>query len=182
MDLAAKIIADASRAAEDRLMKDRAARDESMSCNGVMSHSKRRNPLIETAHLPTPREVIRQVIRDEEYVDATSKARRKQPGIFSRLHSRWDRWWYGAKKHHTHRIITRCELRLYDEIPNSMEDLWEEDEKGNPIPEDQLPFKKVTVEKDTAAKLIKVLFLGALVLELDDGTYLIAGWEHVAKL
>lgn len=181
MDLAGKIIADSNRAAEERLKSDRAARKANLSCDGVMGRRKRARIVEE---VPTPRQVISQVLRDEEYVEEAAAEKRgtRRPSLLKRIGTAVRRWWFRAPVHHTHRIITRNEVRFYEEIPRRIEDLYEEDEKGNKIPEGQLPFRKVIVEHGTTVRLITVLFAGALVLELDEGGYIVAGWEHVSRI
>jgi hypothetical protein len=181
MDLAGRIIAQEQRAAEDRLIADRRARDRNLRSlhNETALRSRSARRLTESVvTVRPPRDVIKQVITDEEYIE--SRIPKRKPSRWSRLISWIRRRWFHSPDGHTHRIIARAELKQYENVPNSIDDLMEVDEKGNKI---KFPkWKVITVERGTTGKLIKVLFAGALVLEMADGTYLIAGWEHVAKL
>jgi len=181
MDLARKIIAQEQHSAHDRLIADSRARERSMralTSGGRLGSPAGRRLTENLAVVRTPKDIIRQVIRDEEYVEAGIEKRK--PRLRSRVWSWIKRHWYRPPENHTHRIIARAELKQYDKMPNSIDDLMEFDEDNKPI---KFPkWKKITVERGLTGKLCKVLFVGALVLELADGSYVIAGWEHVSKL
>lgn len=181
MDLAQRIIAQEQRAAEDRLIADRRARDRnlrSLSSGSRLGSSARRRLTEELVQVRPPRDVIKQVLTDEEYIE--SRIQKRKPSRWSRFISWIRHRWFHSPDNHTHRIIARAELKQYEQVPNSIDDLMEVDEKGKPV---KFPkWKKITVDRGTTGKLIKVLFAGALVLEMADSTYVIAGWEHVAKL
>lgn len=180
MDLTAKIIAQEQRAAEDRLKADREARKESLQHLKTVGGPMRRPPqrrLTEAVYVPTADDTIRQVMRDESEL---GEVKPRKPGWLRRLFS-WARHKvYHAPADHTHRIIARCELKQYHRMPRNIDDLYEEDEKGKPIKNP--PFTKVTIERGVTGRLCKVLFAGVLVLETDEDTYIVAGWEHVEKL
>jgi len=181
MDLAGKIIVKEQRAAEDRLISDRRARDRNLralSSGGALRSPARRRLTEGLALTRSPVDVIRQVLKDEEYVE--DRIAKKKPKLLTRIRSWLKRKWYRPLEGQTHRIVARAELKTYETMPRDFEDLQEFDDDGKPI---KFPkWKKITVERGTKGKLCKVLFAGALVLELADGTYVIAGWEHVSKL
>jgi hypothetical protein len=103
--------------------------------------------------------------------------------------SRWRRfrtwlrkWWYAARKTDTHRFDRASTVKVFDHIPTQVSELFEEDEWGKPIDKAELRFTKVEVEAGTTCRLIRIFFMGLLLVELGKERYAVVGLDDLAKL
>lgn len=180
MDIAQKIIAREQRAAEDRLVRDRAERLANLAeINGPRVHTRRQ--VVESiSYERTPEQAIRTVTNRELDVDPDIVPERKLT-----IRQRIKQWWSGIPADHTHKFVADKDgndpvLKIYPWRPNDLEELYDTDAKGEPL--EDPPFVRETIPAGTTGKLVTVLFASILVVQLGADRYAIALWEHVRKL
>ena len=101
-------------------------------------------------------------------------------GLIKRIKSAVYRWWHRIGKDDTHRFKNMAYIKVFNEVPKRIDDLYSEDESGRPY--DKVKFKEVWMDTDDTCEYVDTFSVGIVLVKLHDGRYGVVGLDDIETI